>query len=881
MTATTNNVIEYKITKQCKEAFEKVLNLIAKKERKIIETQDLLLAFASTADTGAAYSLGRFSITKKKLEDEIKQAKLMDKRYIEINEDEFEQNDLFISQKKKRKIQEYIKANQVQFIYESSTDQAIKYMSEYPISNNVKDIIDFAEEMRFQNNPSGGIDTYWIIMGMSQDEDCNAYHVLKKLMLKYDNIFDGDKMSERFQNRSYLTNNYYDGRNEEEQRKNATIRNRISNKLADPSYSILEDITTDLTEKARNKELMPAIKREREIHHMEIALSRRDKNNVSLIGKGGVGKSAIVDGLALKIVNNEIPSLKNKKILQFSVNDLISVIQGETFKGIQRFMSEMKREKDVILFVDEIHMLGKSKGLTDILKPAMARSDFRIIGATTPREWQSYISSDMALTRRFEIIKIDEPNVEDTVEIINQVIPIYENFHHVNFEKETIKLASQLGKKYFPKEQLPDLAFTILDNAGAICRIEQGQTTNLQTPYLDKMNRLKEDLKQAQVKEFNDKQVEKLRREIQQLEKNYSRKMSNIEKITFDYLVTKDHIKKAIEQRLGEGFEVVELKEDEDYSDIEIDRLSQLKDTMKSQIIGQDEAIETIANAVIRKKLGFKQSNRPVGVFMLLGTTGVGKTETAKILNKTLYRDEQNIIRYDMSEYQKEHEVSKLIGPPPGYIGFGQDGDLVKTVLEHPRAVILFDEIEKAHPKIFDVLLQVFDDGRLTNSLGETADFSESIILLTSNIGASDIQNRKVVGLNQTNKNGTDFETIDGSIREALKQYFRPEFLNRIDEMITFKPLNQQEIFEITHLLIKKEVDLIESMGYNIEFSNEAIRLIANLCYEPKNGARPIKRGISKLLEDRLSEEIINGTLKKGNTIKVTEYNNELLIDYI
>lgn len=881
MTATTNNVIEYKITKQCKEAFENVLNLIAKKKRKIIETQDLLLAFASTADTGAAYSLGRFSITKKKLEDEIKQAKLMDKRYIEIDEDEFEQNDLFISQKKKRKIQEYIKTNQVQFIYESSTDQAIKYMSEYPISNNVKDIIDFAEEMRFQNNPSGGIDTYWIIMGMSQDEDCNAYHVLKKLMLKYDNIFDGDKMSERFQNRSYLANNYYDGRNEEEERKNATIRNRISNKLADPSYSILEDITTDLTEKARNKELMPAIKREREIHHMEIALSRRDKNNVSLIGKGGVGKSAIVDGLALKIVNNEIPSLKNKKILQFSVNDLISVIQGETFKGIQRFMSEMKREKDVILFVDEIHMLGKSKGLTDILKPAMARSDFRIIGATTPREWQSYISSDTALTRRFEIIKIDEPNIEDTVEIINQVIPIYENFHHVNFEKETIKLASQLGKKYFPKEQLPDLAFTILDNAGAICRIEQGQTTNLQTPYLDKMNRLKEDLKQAQVKEFNDKQVEKLRREIQQLEKNYSRKMSNIEKITFDYLVTKDHIKKAIEQRLGEGFEVVELKEDEDYSDIEIDRLSQLKDTMKSQIIGQDEAIETIANAVIRKKLGFKQSNRPVGVFMLLGTTGVGKTETAKILNKTLYSDEQNIIRYDMSEYQKEHEVSKLIGPPPGYIGFGQDGDLVKTVLEHPRAVILFDEIEKAHPKIFDVLLQVFDDGRLTNSLGETADFSESIILLTSNIGASDIQNRKVVGLNQTNKNGTDFEMIDESIRESLKQCFRPEFLNRIDEMITFKPLNQQEIFEITHLLIKKEVDLIESMGYNIEFSNEAIRLIANLCYEPKNGARPIKRGISKLLEDRLSEEIINGTLKKGNTIKVTEYNNELLIDYI
>lgn len=880
MNTSKNSLLDYNITKQCKNAFENVVEIVSNKKIKAIETQDLLLAFATTADTGAAYALGRFSITKKKVENEIIQAQLVDERYMDIDEDENEGRDIILSHKRKRKINDYIKSNKVQFIKEISTDHVIKYMSEYPISNNVKDIIDFAEEMRFQNNPSGGIDTYWILMGISQDENCNAYHVLQKLMLKYDNIYDGDKLSERFPNRSYLGNNYYDGRNEEEQLKNDVRKNHISNKLSDPNYSLLEDIATDLTEKARNNELMPAINREKEIHHMEIALSRRDKNNVGLIGKGGVGKSAIVDGLALKIVNNEIPSLMNKKILQFSLNDLNSVILGDSSKGIQRFMSEMKREKDVILFVDEIHMLGKSKGLTDILKPAMARSDFRIIGATTPREWQSYLSSDTALTRRFEVIKIDEPDIEDTIEIINQVIPVYENFHHVNFEKETIKLASELGKKYFPTEQLPDLAFTILDNAGAICRIEQGQTTNLQTPYLNKLNQLREDLKQAQTIEFNDEQVEKLRQEIQQLETDYSRNMSNVEKTTFDYTVTKDHIKKAIEQRLGEGFEVVELKGDEDYSDIEIDRLSQLKDTMKSQIIGQDEAIETITNAVIRKKLGFKMSNRPVGVFMLLGTTGVGKTETAKILNQTLYKDEHNIIRYDMSEYQKEHEVSKLIGPPPGYVGFGQDGDLVKTVLDHPKAVILFDEIEKAHPKIFDVLLQVFDDGRLTNSLGETADFSESIILLTSNIGASDIQNQKIVGLNQQNKNEIDFETIDENVKGALKEYFRPEFLNRIDEMITFKPLNQNEILEITQLLIKKEIKLIESLGYYVEISQDAIKLIARLCFDPKNGARPIKRGISKLLEDRLSDDIVKNNLRKGQTIYIYEAKNELVIKY-
>lgn len=881
MEASLNNMLEYNITKQCKDSFLNVAEVVAKKERKVIESQDILLAFAITADTGAAYALGRFSITSKKIKNEIQQADIVENRHIELEDKDYLDDERLNVFKKQKQHNRYVKTHAVQFINETSIDQTIKYMGDYPISHNVKEILDFAEEMRFQNNPSGGIDTYWILVGMVQDETCNVYHILDKLMLKYDYLYKGESLAERYQSRyNSKLSGCYDGKSEEEQRENAARQKRITNKLSDPDYSLLEDIAVDITEKARNKEIMPVINRDKEIQHMEIALSRRDKNNVALIGKGGVGKSAIVEGLALKIINKEVPSLNNKKILQFSLNDLISVIAGDIHKGLQRFLTEMKREKDVILFIDEIHMIGSSKGLTDLLKPAMARNDFRIIGATTPDEWQSYISNDTALTRRFEIIKIDEPSIEHTIEITNKAILVYENFHQVNYEKDAIKLASHFGKKYFPREQLPDLAFTILDNAGAICRIEQGQTANIQADYIDKMNQLKAELKEAQSIEFNEQNIEKIRQQMTQLETEYSRNMTASKDKTFSQTVTKEHIKKAIEQKLGEEIEEAELNPDETVSDIEIERLRQLKETMKSKIIGQDEAIEVISNAVVRKKLGFKQSNHPVGVFMLLGTTGVGKTETAKILNQILYKDERNLIRFDMSEYQKEHEVSKLIGPPPGYVGFGQTGDLVKTVLDYPRAVILFDEIEKAHPKVFDVLLQVFDDARLTNSLGETADFSESIILLTSNIGASDVRNQKVIGLNQQNKDETDFETVDESVKNALNLYFRPEFLNRIDEFITYKPFNQQDIFEITQLLINDEIELIESMGYHIEFSEDAIRLIAKLCYDPKNGARPIKRGISKLLEDRLTEERLYGELREGDTIEITEANNELKFNY-
>lgn len=879
-----NNIKEYQISRQCRDVFLNVNDIVSKKQYQIIESQDLLLAFVITKDTGASYALGHHSITQKKIKDEINSAQTVKERYINIEKEKNDETETSFwgTSRKKKKITQFIMDNPVQFTKEISSDQYIKYMSDFIISQKVVDILEFAEEMRFQNNPSGKIDTYWILMGITQDETNNAYQIINKLMLKYDEFYNTHhELHEVFNNRRmYSTRRFYDGRNKEDQLQKESQKNMITNKLKDPNYSLLEDISVDITEKARNNELMPVVGRKKEIQHIEIALSRKNKNNVALIGQGGVGKSAIIDGLALKIVQNEVLSLKNKRILQFNINDLISVIKSDYNHGIQRFVEEMKREKNIILFIDEIHMLGKMKGLTDILKPIMARGDFRIIGATTPKEWSQFLSQDTALVRRFEKIFVKEPSIEDAITIVNSTAPSYENFHRVNYDFKAIEAAVKAGKRFFPKDQLPDIAFTILDNAAAIIRIENDENIPIVTRYENEMNKLKKKLHEIKKMEFNEVEELKIREKIYQLEVEYTQDTVNNQKNAYKLTVTPKYVKKAIEQKLDREIDQDNLIQSIDISESKIENLKKLKNALSSQIIGQDEAIELISNAIVRKKLGFKQPDSPIGVFMLLGTSGVGKTETAKILNKELYKDEQNIIRFDMSEYQKEHEVSKLIGPPPGYVGFGQSNDLVKTVIEHPSAVILFDEIEKAHPKVFDILLQVFDDGRLTNSADETADFSECIIFLTSNIGASDIRNKKVVGLNQQYKDETDFSTVNENVREALTKNFRPEFLNRIDEFITFKPLNQQDIFKITQLLIDKEIELIEELGYKIIFSESAVSYIAQSCFDPKNGARPIKRGISKLLEDRLSELIINGDLKPSNIINVSSENNQLLITY-
>ncbi|RZI01760.1 ATP-dependent Clp protease ATP-binding subunit [Staphylococcus condimenti] len=867
-------VKHYNLTRQCKETFEAVLLIVKEKRYKVIETQDLLLAAVSTNDTGAAYALGRYSLTKSKVKDEIVSAEMVETR------DKFEaqKNDKLheVSEYQAKKMRnKHIKSHPVQLIQEQNSHHLIDYMSDYPVSEDLLKILQFAEEMREQVKPNGGIDTYWILMGIAQEEQSNAHKIVEKLMLKYAHMYDGDGLTNSFEFGSHKFSNYYDGRAEEEERDKQIKENRLSNKLNNPDYSILNDIATDITEKARHKEFMPVINRDDEIRHMEIALTRRDKNNVVLLGEGGVGKSAIVEGLALKIVNHEIPSLEGKKILQFNMNDLISVISGDSGRAIQRFMFEMKKEKNVLLFIDEIHMLGRSKSLTDTLKPAMARGDFRIIGATTPREWLYYMGNDPALVRRFEKVTVEEPSIESAIEILNQAILPYESFHQVNYDAEAIEFAVRKGKQYFPKEQLPDLAFTILDNAGAICRIEEGNMVELNEQYNQRLQALKTKLEEAKQIEFNEASINQIREEMETLQTTYNQQRAHSRQKDYNKRVTKADIKAAIEQKLGETLEDDVLLD----KNMQHERLRRLKENMQRKIIGQDEAVEKVSNAVLRSKLGFKKPNRPIGVFMFLGTTGVGKTETAKVLTEELYKDTKHMIRFDMSEYQQEHEVSKLIGAPPGYVGYDKAGLLTNAVKENPQSVILFDEIEKAHVKIFDTLLQVFDDGRLTDAMGMTVDFSDTIIILTSNIGASDIRSRKVVGFGETVNSELDYDNVETTVKEALFNYFRPEFLNRIDELITFRPFEQAQILKITQLLLAEEIELIGEQGYKVVISDKATKFIANACYDPKNGARPIKRGITKLIEDNLIDKILSGELEDGGTIFIDVDNeNEITI---
>lgn len=601
-----NNLKDYQVSRQCRDMFLNVNKIVSKKKYKIIESQDLLLAFVITKDTGASYALGHYSITKRKIKNEISSAQTVKERYENNENEEKNEEEISIlkSSRKKRIRNNFIKENPVQFIKENSSNQCITYMSELIVSQKVIDILDFSEEMRFQNNPGGKIDTYWILMGIAQDESNNAYQVINKLLLKYDEFYSNDQgLHEVFGNRKmYDIRQFYDGKNRENQLKQESRENMITNKLKDPNYSLLEDISVDITEKAHNNELMPVVGREKEIQHIEIALSRKNKNNVALIGQGGVGKSAIVDGLALKIVKSEVLSLKNKRILQFNINDLISVIQSDYNHGIQRFVEEMKREKDIILFIDEIHMLGKMKSLTDILKPIMARGDFRIIGATTPKEWRQFLSQDTALVRRFEKINVKEPSVEDAMMIVRSTSPSYENFHRVNYDSKAIESSVKAGKKFFPKDQLPDIAFTILDNAAAIIRIENDESIPIVTQYENEMNELKKRLHEIKEMEFNEIEELKIRDQIHQLEIKYAQDNVNNQKNSYKLTVTPEYIKKAIEQKLDREIDQDSLIQSIDISESKLENLKNLKASLSSQIIGQDEAIELISNAIVRKK---------------------------------------------------------------------------------------------------------------------------------------------------------------------------------------------------------------------------------------------------------------------------------------
>ena len=823
------------------------------------------------------YALGYYSLTKSKLLREYSKGKFIgNEQRCTLETDEIKDFS------KRRVMHEWITSSPVEIIQEPSSSYYLSECDEFPISEYLKLIFDFAEEMRLQNSPDGVIDSYWLLSGISQEQETNAHQLIYKQYLSTGrSSYSEDGLLDVFTNSWFRFRDLSDGKAERERASKERRAAHISSKLSNPDYSLLNDIATDITLKARNGELMEVVGRDDEIRKVEIALTRRDKNNVVLLGDGGVGKSAIVDGIAMRIARDEVLSLKGKKILQFSLNDLSATFGAFPSESIKRFIEEMKREKDVILFIDEIHMLGRAKHLTDLLKPLMARGDFRIIGATTPMEWSAYVSGDTAFVRRFEKVMVEEPSVEDTIKIVETVAPAYENFHHANFENDTIELAVKLAKKYLKREKLPDSAFTIIDNAGALVRIEANQEVTLIRDYQNEVDELKKELEIAQGIEYNEVAVEEIRRKLNLKLSEFQGARNNLTSTKYDLKITKDDIKKAVEHKTNLKVKNQDMKVGKDADNEELLRLSNLKNILAEKVIDQSDATNSIAEAVIRSKTGFRNPKRPIGVFLFLGTSGVGKTETAKVLSEELTGSVDDLIRLDMSEYQQEHEVSKLIGAPPGYAGFGKGGILTNAVKSNPKSVVLLDEIEKAHPKVYDLMLQVFDDGILTDGMGQKVDFTNTIIILTSNLGLNAIKKDKRVGFTMVETNEICEQIIREQTMEAVHNFFRPELLNRIDEIVTFKPFSESTILRITRLLLEKEVEMIKESGYELECTEKAVELLATRTYDPENGARPIRRGITKLIETPLSELIINNRLNKGDKVIIDSDGVELVFEVL
>ena len=641
----------------------------------------------------------------------------------------------------------------------------------------------------------------------------------------------------------------------------------------DNHFSIIDDYLEDLTQAAREGLIQPVYGREKEIQALALALTRRDKNNAVLLGPGGVGKSAIIDGLALKIANHEIPSLMYKRILKINLMEIASeaVFTSDFFV---KLLQEMQDNPDVILFMDEIHVLANVPRITNYLKPAMARSGFRIIGATTPNEWKMSIALDSALSRRFEKINVAEPSIDEAIHIVKKVAPNYEKYHRVHFPPALIEKIVQLSKQYLTTEYLPDSAITLLDDVGALANFNQPNPALM--AYQQKRHQLKEQLQQAEY-DFDDDKVTSIQEKMVQLQKDLTLNL-NQQFDTANYpTVTLDQIIQVLETKSGlpkENFVNVDVKMTEtSFTDIK-----DIRQKLNQQIIGQEAATNALADAVMRSKTGLHPQNRPIASLLFAGTTGVGKTQAVKVLAKELYGDEKSFIRFDMSEYQMPHEVAKLIGAPPGFIGFGSGGLLTEAVRQNPNAVILFDEIEKAHPKIYDIFLQIFDDGRLTDNRGQTVSFANTIIILTTNIGASQIRQQKVVGFNQQKRLETNYLDVRAEVMANVNDYFRPEFVNRLDEIIVFQPLTKDDIVKITELLVTQQLEQLTANGFQITFSPKTIVWLANQYYDLQNGARPIRRGIQRSVESLLAKLLVSGQINKNQAMTIDIIGEKLVV---
>ena len=645
----------------------------------------------------------------------------------------------------------------------------------------------------------------------------------------------------------------------------------------------LQKYGRDLTAEAKNGKIDPVIGRQKEIDRVIQILSRRTKNNPCLIGEPGVGKTAIAEGLALKIAEGEVPeSLKNKKIVDLSLTGMIagSKYRGEFEERIQSVIDEVIKDGNTILFIDEIHTLigaGSAEGATDaanILKPMLARGSFQVIGATTISEYRKYIEKDSALERRFQPVIVGEPTEDEAEQILLGLRDRYEGHHNVRISDDAIKSAVNLSARYIADRYLPDKAIDLIDEAASRVRLRR-QTAPDDVKELE--NQLKQVTadKQEAVKNQDYERAAKLRDKEKALSARFEEQKAAWKKRNEgrEATVTTEDIAEIVSQ--WTGIPVVQLTTEES------ERMLRMEDILHERIVGQHEAVTAVAKAIRRGRVGLKDPKRPIGSFLFMGPTGVGKTELCKALAEALFGDENAIIRLDMSEYMEKHTVSKLIGSPPGYVGYDEGGQLTEKIRRRPYSVVLFDEIEKAHPDVLNIMLQILGDGRVTDSQGRTVDFKNTVIIMTSNLGARIITGGGVnalgFGQSDENKSQQEYEDIKAAVMNELKNTFRPEFINRLDDIIVFRKLSEEDVEQIADRMLQALAKRIRDMEIDVEFEPSVARTIAKHGFDPVYGARPIRRAIQSEIEDRLSEKILEGEVKPGDSIKVS-YDGELAI---
>ena len=728
-----------------------------------------------------------------------------------------------------------------------------------PYSPRAKQILIFADDeaKRFNAKLVG---TEHILLGLLRDDEILASHILVNLGLSL------PKMRQLLLKKMGV-NESSNGNQGAGSRRKAPAKPTQSNSQGTPT---LDGLARDLTKLAREKRLDPVVGRDGEVRRVVQILSRRTKNNPVLVGEPGVGKTAIVEGLAQRIISGDVPEdMRGKRLMMLDMGTLVAgtKYRGEFEDRLKKVIDEIYHDGQIILFIDELHTLigaGGAEGAIDasnILKPALARGELQTIGATTLDEYQKYIEKDSALERRFARVQVEEPTPEEAEEILKGLRPRYEEHHGVEITDDALHAAVSLSVRYINSRQLPDKAIDLMDESSAKVRLDS-------TDEVSELTELEEEIqdlvmeKEKAIQNQDFESAARLRLREKQLSEMLEQAKIKAAKLENGYLdqVTDEDVAAVVSQWTGVPLQQLEKKESQ--------RLLDLEKVLHKRVVGQEEAVKAISRAIRRARSGLKDPNRPIGSFMFLGPTGVGKTELAKALAEAMFGSEEALIRVDMSEYMEKYSTSRLIGSPPGYVGYEEGGQLTEKIRQKPYSVILLDEVEKAHPDVFNILLQVLDDGHLTDSKGRKVDFRNTILIMTSNIGATEIREEKNVGFNVKDIS-KDHAMMEKRILEELKKAFRPEFLNRIDETVVFKSLDQEQIHEIVKIMSRAVLDRMKEHEIKVKITSAAYDVIGKVGFDPEYGARPIRRALQKEIEDRLAEALLSGQIQLGDAVTI------------